>query len=311
MNNSLLFKSNYQVKIKEKTKSFSQFSFINILVLLLFIFSFLGLIILLIIKKNLDGYIITFTEENVEVANLLFESKKKVNEISTALKGTETMMATIKNKEKTLFFQGEDLEKTLTRMKKENLQLQNMITLINPLRSSRILNKVEEIEKISEFVKKMLGFEKTPKFELLFQASRDHDTFHTFLPKIINKKDIIILIHTKKNQKFGGFLHLPFTSDDVIQYDEKAFLFSLQYDRIFQLNEGEAPFWIGDGMFFALGKTDIFISEHFFTNRDSFDHFPQSYGNRYDGYIEKIFTDGEENFEIEELEAFQLFFDYN
>ena len=207
----------------------------------------------------MDGYIITFTEENVEVANLLFESKKKVNEISTALKGTETMMETIKNNEKTLIFQGEDLEKTLTRMKKENLQLQNMITLVNPLKSSRILNKVEEIEKISGFVKKMLGFEKSPKFELLYQASRDHDTFHTFLPKIINKKDIVILIYTKKNQKFGAFLHLPFTSDEVTQYDEKAFLFSLQYERIFQLNEGEAPFWIGDGMFFALGKTDIFI----------------------------------------------------
>lgn len=311
MNNNLLFKSHYQVKIKEKAKTFSQLSFINILVLLLFLFGFLGLIILLIIKKNLDGYVTNFIKENIEVAKLLSESKKKVNEISTDLKGTETMMTTIKNNEKSLIFQGEDLDKILTRMKKENLQLQNMITLAKPLRVSRILKKVEEVEKISGFVKTILGFEKVPNFELLYQATRDHDTYHTFLPKIVNKRDIVILIHTKKNQKFGGFIHFPFTFDDNPLYDEKAFLFSLQYDGIFQLNQGEPPFWVGDGMFFALGKNDIFISEHFFTNQNSFDNFPKSYGNIFNENIKKIFTDGEEKFEIEELEAFQLLFDNN
>ena len=135
-------------------------------------------------------------------------------------------------------------------------EIQNYEEEINPIlkQSSRI---------ISDDLFKQLNFWINPfkslKFEPIFTSSIDGDEAYKFHKFCNGKGPTITLCKGENGHIFGGYLTVPFSSDDKSHYDDKAFLFSLTNNKKFLIKEKEKVvchpnFW---GPFF--GNGDLII----------------------------------------------------
>ena len=111
-------------------------------------------------------------------------------------------------------------------------EIQNCLGEINP-----ILKPNSTI--ISDDLFKQLNIWINPfkslKFELIFTASINGDTavhFHRYCDK---KGPTVTICKGENGQIFGGYVTVPFSSDNQAHYDDKAFLFSLTNNKKFPI----------------------------------------------------------------------------
>ena len=82
-------------------------------------------------------------------------------------------------------------------------------------------------------------------------------------------------------------------------------MFSLDKQRRFKVKDIPNALYCDENISVALGEGDVFIGDHFFTQK-SRSNFPLSYeGNTKDNLL---LTGGESEFLVQELEVFQLYF---
>ena len=66
--------------------------------------------------------------------------------------------------------------------------------------------------------------------ELLFSSNIDGENEEKVKSAYINKNDILVLVKTKQNKRFGGYSHESFELNNFLKKDSKAFLFN--FDKL-------------------------------------------------------------------------------
>ena len=166
------------------------------------------------------------------------------------------------------------------------------------LRKSKII-KNEQILLLKEW----LPFDKNKiRCKLLYHARRDGDDASTFHSLCDNKESTLTVISTSDNKIIGGFLSKPFGGNKYLISDNKAFLFSLNYNEKYpSLNRGNNYVDRND-MGPIFGYYCIYINDKFFSSK----------GNYYNpNRVRYDFGDRSQDkstfFQVVDLEIYQIF----
>ena len=153
-------------------------------------------------------------------------------------------------------------------------------------------------------------FFKNKKFltRLLFNSTYHGDKADTFHNKCDNKNNLLFLIKTKKQLRFGGFISVLINGKDKLIQDNDAFCFSLTLNKIYNKIQ-KYPYSIWDsGKEIITFLCDIFkIVDNFLVAQSICND-----GDReiyYDNQQKKYeINGGEKNFIVQVLEVFEVIF---
>ena len=127
----------------------------------------------------------------------------------------------------------------------------------------------------------------------------------------IGVKDILVVVKTKKNRRFGGYAHESFEDNLFEKRDSRAFLFNLDKMKIYKSKGTSHTIWNFnlDSIDFGYG-TDLRIYHNFLSNENYTNQYHSNDSSDYDfDYDEEIFAlNGEKYFEILYLEIYKIKF---
>ena len=120
----------------------------------------------------------------------------------------------------------------------------------------------------------------------------------------------MVLIRTTKNVRFGGYTSVGFDSISNYKYDNNAFVFSLDKQKIYNIkrgkyaissNESYGPCFIGANN--GHGYFNIYIGNNFYLDNNNTGN---NDNNSYEISSDYELNNGEQYFKIEKLEIFQI-----
>ena len=135
-------------------------------------------------------------------------------------------------------------------------------------------------------------------FNLVYRASRDGLIAENFHSLCGQKKQFntLTIIQTTKNDVFGGYTFGSWGMSGFRE-DKNAFLFNVKTQKKFKVRDSAHACFTGEKLLTVFGNGDLVIGEN-----KSHSSFPISY----EGDIPFELTNGEENFEVKEMEVFVL-----
>ena len=209
-------------------------------------------------------------------------------------------------------------EKNITSINEKrmiNLFVQRLFN--NVFHYSFLLKNNDEINFIKQIV-----FDCYPKEEfthtkyksyLLYQSKIDGDSKKEFLDLINYWWNIIIIIETNSNKRFGVFIHSFITlSFKNIISDKNLLFFDLEKLETYKLkNDGEniLEFPQNNDIIFKIGEDDLIIYENFtLNNSKSFSNFPKSFefDQNYDSNINPLTNTKKGYFTIKNIEMIAI-----
>ena len=209
-------------------------------------------------------------------------------------------------------------EKNITSINEKrmiNLFIQRLFN--NVFHYSFLLKNNDEINFIKQIV-----FDCYPKKEfthtkyksyLLYQSKIDGDSKKAFLDLINYWWNIIIIIETNSNKRFGVFIHSFITlSFKNIITDKNLLFFDLEKLETYKLkNDGEniLEFPQNNDIIFKIGEDDLIIYENFtLNNSKSFSNFPKSFefDQNYDSNINPLTNTKKGYFTIKNIEMIAI-----
>ncbi len=173
---------------------------------------------------------------------------------------------------------------------------------------SLILTQNEELS-----LKEMLNIK---ELNLVYRASRDGFTAHSFHSKCDGISNTVTIIKTTSNSVFGGFTSATWTSYIGFTFDSNAFIFSLRRSGISnkeRFNVTQPSYGIYS--YFSYGPTfggghDIYVGDYSNQNGNSYSNFGHSYQlpkNINHGSEEAIsYLAGSYTWQTTEIEVYQL-----
>ena len=206
------------------------------------------------------------------------------------------------------------LNNRVSYLEKENLDLKARLSLLEKFLKPKIEDQIKLKEKIlSDIIidineldvinKRLLRQNKRTVYTLIYKATRDGDkaeNFHAMCNSYINT---VVIIKTSKGRKFGGFTHENWEGEDKNKIDNRAFLFSIDKKKIYNVNKNEEA--IG---YYKLNGPDfcgwqIVVQDNFLTNKQCYTGEKEMNFQTEEDYE---LNGGEKYFGIEELEVFQV-----
>ena len=227
----------------------------------------------------------------------------------------------------------EECSNTLNELKKEVNELKNVINDLRNLKKDNLENKYKEKEVINvdnkkEIVKnfdsniikekkeyelienrlKITGSNKKIEYKLLYRATIDGDRAKIFHDKCDGKSGTLSIIETNNNVKFGGYTE-AFWDGNGYKKDEKAFCFSLNLNKIYDVSVAEEAIQPQENLGPRFANTLFGIYDNAFKkgNRGGW----CSYNNKHSQYgniDNKEITGGQNNFGVSEIEVFEITF---
>ena len=176
---------------------------------------------------------------------------------------------------------------------------------------SIILN---EIERGNEFLEKLYEWTGHRKMELLYRGTRDGDGSNIFHNKCDNQGPTIVLCKNEKENIFGGYSSISWTSNSSYYAANGSFIFTLsnihgtaptKYPN--SRNYDYAVYHYSDyGPTFGNGHS-LYISNNYLNNKSSYCYLEYAYPDVL-GKGFSIFTGdiNNHNFKLKELEVFKL-----
>ena len=145
---------------------------------------------------------------------------------------------------------------------------------------------------------------KSLKFELIFTASINGDDCKNFHKFCDGKGPTVTICKSDKGQIFGGYVTVPFSSDNKVHYDDKAFLFSLTNNKKFSIKTKEPAvchlyYW--GPLFGNNHKEDLAIPQYGLRGKRNLSE-PNSYEFRREDLIGT--EEKNQNFMLDEYEVF-------
>jgi hypothetical protein len=189
----------------------------------------------------------------------------------------------------------------------EFIQPINKTPFISEFEKSTIMDSKEQIfiiNLISSKIKK-----KIKKLYLCYKATQDGDKAENFHKKCDYIKNIIILIKTKQNKKFGGFSSESWDNNNgqTWKKDKNAFIFSLNDYNSYNIINYERALFCHEKYGPIFGNGEIYIPDNFFT-------FPSTCLEKniyYESNENSYPLNGEKEFYITQLEAYNVNFESN
>ena len=166
--------------------------------------------------------------------------------------------------------------------------------------NSKIVSFFEDYEFLFNYLKNDLNLDVTKAIKI-FRATENGDQADTFHSICDNNTNVIVLIKTKDNSKFGGFTSKGFNSNNVDRVDNSAFVFSIDKKEIYPVKNDEKAIScyrnIGPSFTQIIYIPDRFFSGYSHTyikqlNYKTNEDYQLNHGNKY--------------FKIEELEILEL-----
>lgn len=195
---------------------------------------------------------------------------------------------------------------------KDNIKLNernNFMHELNPniseFEKSTIMNNMETNFLINLISSKMN--KKIKKLYLCYKATKDGDKANNFHQKCDYIKNIIILIQTKENKKFGGFSSESWDNNNNLMWkkDEYAFIFSLNNRNSYNIINSEMALICNKKYGPIFGNGEIFISDNFFTFPSACLEKNISYESNDNSYP----LNGEKEFYVTQMEAYKVDFE--
>ena len=158
-------------------------------------------------------------------------------------------------------------------------------------------------EKQVEIIEKWISKSKFLKCQLIYDAKENGDKVSTFHSMCDNKGATLTIIATNENKIFGGYLSKSFSQNSGWIHDEKAFVFSLNYNEKYPLIDSTYSFYGGKDRGPTFGGYNIEIFDNFLTNdKNRYNPYSGTYSfhERFKGSKDKYFT-------VEDLQIYQIY----
>ncbi len=110
----------------------------------------------------------------------------------------------------------------------------NIKKLKKCFKSSSILNNETDFD----FLLNKLSIYNPTSYKIIYKTSIDGDNIKNLHSNCDGEENILIIIETNKGLKFGGFTSVGFDSSGFELRDDKAFLFSIDKKKIYDIVEG-------------------------------------------------------------------------
>ena len=147
----------------------------------------------------------------------------------------------------------------------------NIKKLKKCFKSSSILTSVIEFD----FLLDKLSIYNPISYKIIYKTSIDGDNIKNFHSNCDGEENILIIIETDQGYKFGGFTSIGFDSSGYELRDDKAFLFSIDKQKIYDIIKGNNAIYCNRkfGPIFC-SKPDstaysIFIPDNYLRNKSS------------------------------------------
>ena len=101
-----------------------------------------------------------------------------------------------------------------------------------------IINQYD-LAQINEGIKRQKGTN-IKRLNLVYRARRDGGKYSDYHSKCDGCKNILILVETQNGRKFGGFSSLRINKNEGKQYDNTAFIFSLDKKENYFIKKGKS-----------------------------------------------------------------------
>lgn len=102
--------------------------------------------------------------------------------------------------------------------------------IINPFSYIQLID-TNQFKQLNNWINPLVSL----SFELIFKASENGDSSEEFHKFCDGKGPTVVIVKGKNCHIFGGYLTVPFSSDNKYHYDDKAFLFSLTNKKRFPI----------------------------------------------------------------------------
>ena len=195
-------------------------------------------------------------------------------------------------------------------METKILELENKIKLLEKpetILDSKIISKNEEIDFVINRLKQALN-NKTFNFNLLYRATKDGDALSVFHSKCDFKTKVLVLYHTIKGVRFGGYTEIGFDSSGDFRDDLNCFLFSINKKTIYKAKNHQQIFCHkGNGPCF--GNSVIYLYDDVaILSKNKKKHKTCTSTESFEGLNGYEINNGEQYFNLQELEVYQIVF---
>ena len=197
-------------------------------------------------------------------------------------------------------------------METKILELENKIKLLEKPEiklDSKIISKNEEIDFVINRLKQALN-NKTFNFNLLYRATKDGDALSVFHSKCDFKTKVLVLYHTIKGVRFGGYTEIGFDSSGEYRDDLNSFLFSISKRKIYNAKNNSQLFCHeGNGPCFGYYPSVIYLYDDVaILSNIKGKHQTCTSTKSFEGLNVYEINNGEQYFNLQELEVYQIVF---
>ena len=257
-------------------------------------------------KNPLENY-----NELIQYNNKL---KLKINQLENNIIEKDNKINQILNKNKELNEENKNLKEKLKKIEEEENKNKKNIFDLN---ESYIVKNKEKKIALKNWISEN---GKIKNINLLYRATRDGDSCESFYNKCGEKGITISLIKTKKNRIFGGFSTAQWTDKkgNIKLYDKTAFLFSLDDMKKYNILKLELAIGCypeetclvycncGDACGVCLKNKILKVKGNFnFLNSNNF----ENHKSRVYNVPSDFCLSGENYFEVEEVEVYQVIYE--
>ena len=247
-------------------------------------------------------FFIIIIYENSKFSKLSNELKLINNNITKEKENKNNIEQLYKNginENKQLIQDIEELKKEIKSLKEE---IDLLSQIFYPYKSD-IITSINELNYIREIVNEN-------KIELIYKSSINGDNTKNFYNIIKQDFSYLVLILSEKGKKFGGYTSLNFEGPKIplsyveqYKYDNKAFLFSLDEKKKFNVIKGKYALICEEDSIINFGENDLVIPNNFLLE-DSYSNFPSNFEGKEND--KNLFVDKNSHFKVKEIEIFHI-----
>ena len=266
-----------------------------------------------ILKKNLqdNNHLIKYLiEENksmkTNIKNL--EENYKVEKIKneSEIKSLKENIINYKNEILILREENKKLWEEIAKLKKyheENNTIEKPVSTLD----SKILNSIDSINFILNYIKQNAPFFNFRNIKLLYRGSKDGDRTKTCHELCDNKQNVLIVMKSDTDNIFGGYSKIGFKASDKTTYliDNNCFLFSINLKKIYPVVKNKIVICHIQEVYGLCFHEALNFRDHFMNKETT--NIDISIKNSFNGFENKYeINGGKWKFKLKDIEVFQL-----
>ena len=163
----------------------------------------------------------------------------------------------------------------------------------------KIINDNKQVELIKNWISPKKDF----RCRLIYDSKENEDKVSTFHSLCDNKGATLTIISTSDKKIFGGFLSISFSENSGWIHDEKAFVFSLNYNEKYSSLDTTYTFYGGKDRGPTFGGYNIEILDNFLNNdKNRYNTFKGTYN-----FHERFKGSKDHYFKVNHLQVYQIY----